>query len=183
MPTALARSVDARTLAATAALVGRSRHLDRLTALLAQHLAKLHIALLVLLLVGGRGPCGRQRRATGLRIALALPITMLTVGVVGRLVARERPFSVHKHVTPLLDHTPSRSFPSRHSACAAAMATIALPTEPAAGWLMALGALGLGVSRVYAGLHYPSDIAAGWLIGVVIGIIARQKEFPGVSWP
>jgi membrane-associated phospholipid phosphatase len=183
MPTVLARSVDTRTLAATAALVGRSRLLDRLVTLLAEHLAKLHIALLVLLLMGGQGPRGRQRRATGLRIAVALPVTILTVGVVGRLVDRERPFSRHEHVTPLIEHTPSRSFPSRHSACAAAMATIALPSVPAAGWLMALGALGLGVSRVYAGLHYPSDIVAGWLIGAVIGIIARQKEFPGVSWP
>ncbi len=183
MPPHLAGSVDTRALAATSALVGRSRWLDRLAALLAEHLAKLHIAVLLLLLIGGRGECGRRRRSTGLRIAMALPVTILTVSAVGRLVVRERPFSVHDHVTPLVEHTPSRSFPSRHSACAAAMATIALPSVPAAGWLMAVGAVGLGVSRVYAGLHYPSDIVAGWLIGAIIGIIARQKELPGVSWP
>lgn len=179
----LARSVDARTLARTAALVGQSPRLDGLAALLAEHLAKLHIGLLVALLVGGRGADGGRRRDTGIRIAVALPVTMVAVGIVGKLVARERPFSVHEQVASLVDHTPSRSFPSRHSACAAAMATVALPSAPAFGWLMVLGALGLGASRVYAGLHYPSDIVAGWLIGAIIGIIARQKEFPGVSWP
>ena len=60
------------------------------------------------------------------------------------------------------------------------MTTIALPTAPVVGALMGLGALGLALSRVYAGLHYPSDVLGGWIIGVGIGIIARQKELPRV---
>jgi undecaprenyl-diphosphatase len=124
----------------------------------------------------------RRRRETALRIAVALPLTIGVVGIVGRLANRPRPFTYDAGPTALIEHAPGRSFPSRHSACAAAMTVVALPTSPVVGALMGIGAVGLAVSRVYAGLHYPSDILGGWLIGAVIGIIARQKELPRVPW-
>jgi undecaprenyl-diphosphatase len=182
MPLALARAVDARALAITSALVGRSRRLDQAASLLARHLAKAHILLLALLFLGGCGPGGRRRRETALRIAVSLPITIGAVALVGRLVERERPFTHQPGATSLVAHAPWRSFPSRHSACAAAMTTIALPATPAFGLAMGVGALGLALSRVYTGLHYPSDVVGGWLIGVTIGIMARRKELPRVVW-
>ena len=182
MPLALARTLDARTLAVTTALVGRSRRADQLAALAASHLAKLHIGLLGLLLIGGTGPGGWRRREAGLRTVIALPVTIAAVALVGRLVERPRPFTHRPDIEQLVEHAPHRSFPSRHSACAAAMTVIALPSAPAIAALMGLGALGLGITRVYTGLHYPTDVVAGWLIGATIGIIARQKELPGALW-
>src|SRR3954469_16252959 len=109
MPLALARTLDDRTLAATAVLIGRSRLLDRTAALLAKHLAKLHIVLLGLLFLGGRGSAGRQRRETAVRIAVALPVTIGVVGIVGRLADRERPFASQPGSASLVDHAPGRS--------------------------------------------------------------------------
>jgi undecaprenyl-diphosphatase len=180
MPLALARALDAQAAAIAASMVGRSRRADLLASLLARHLAKLHVLLLILLMVGGRGARGRERRAAAVRMAAALPITIGVVALVGRLIERERPFARHAAGTVLVEHGSGRSFPSRHSACAAAMTTVALPTAPAVGVLMGLGTIGLALSRIYTGLHYPSDVLAGWLIGVGIGIIARRKELSRV---
>ena len=182
MPLALARSVDARVIAVSRSLVGRSRRLDRLAALSARHLAKLHVVLLVALFIGGRGQRGRRRRDAAVRTAIALPLAIGAVGAIGGLVDRQRPFARRPEVASLVAHAPGRSFPSRHSACAAAMTAIALPAAPVVGILMGLGALGLALSRVYVGLHYPSDVLGGWIVGAVVGIIARRKELPRVAW-
>jgi undecaprenyl-diphosphatase len=182
MPLALARAVDDHAVALTTSLAGRSQRLDRAASLLARHLAKVHVTLLVVLLLGGRSAAGHRRRAAARRMAAALPLTIGAVGLVGRLVERERPFTRRPDDAVLVSHAPDRSFPSRHSACAAAMTTVALSTGPAIGLLMALGTLGLALSRVYAGLHYPSDVIGGWIIGITVGIIARRKELPRVPW-
>lgn len=176
MAAALARALDARTLAVVAALIGRSRRVDRAAALAAEHLAKLYVLVLALLMLGGRGPAGRRRRQTALRIGVALPLTIGAVAAVGRLVGRERPFASQAGVALLVAHAPERSFPSRHTACAAAMATVALPTVPGAGLLMGLAGVALALSRVYAGLHYPTDVLGGWAIGVAVGLLVRSMD-------
>jgi undecaprenyl-diphosphatase len=58
---------------------------------------------------------------------------------------------------------------SAHSANMAAVATaFALERRPSA-WIWSLVALGTGLSRVYVGVHYPSQVLLGWLCGVFVG--------------
>ncbi|MCC6177775.1 MAG: phosphatase PAP2 family protein [Chloroflexi bacterium] len=107
---------------------------------------------------------------------LALPLTIAVVGAIGALSGRKRPFAAHEDVRALVSHGAHRSFPSRHVACAAVMATVALPAAPVVGNAMAaLGAV-LAVSRVYAGLHYPSDVLAGAALGTVVGLLVRRGD-------
>jgi membrane-associated phospholipid phosphatase len=73
---------------------------------------------------------------------------------------------------PALVPTPSvLSFPSAHasSSFAAARAYAGLlPVAPLYATAVAMAA-----SRVYLGVHYPSDVAAGALLGVAMGGVAR----------
>src|SRR2546423_4670256 len=175
MPAALLRQLDAQTVAAVSSVTGRSSTIDRAVAALAEHLAKVHVLLLGALIVGGRGTLRRRHRETALRIGLVLPLTIAVVGAVGKLIRRTRPF-VDQAGLPLVDHHPGRSFPSRHAACAAAMTTVALRGAPRIGQAMAVLGAVLAASRIYAGLHYPSDVVGGWAIGVGLGMLVRQRE-------
>ena len=67
------------------------------------------------------------------------------------------------------------SFPSGHSASAAAFITgVALESTPAGAALAPL-ALGVGYSRVHVGVHYPGDVVAGFAVGA--GVAAGSQHW------
>ncbi len=73
-------------------------------------------------------------------------------------------------------------FPSNHAANSAAMATaIGLALRRRFVWLLAVGwAVLHSYTRIYLGVHYPSDILAGWGIGVILTLFlysaAKRKD-------
>jgi membrane-associated phospholipid phosphatase len=50
-------------------------------------------------------------------------------------------------------------------------------------WVVAIGLmLGLGVSRVALGVHYPQDVLGGWLIGLILLVAYTKAEPPVRAW-
>ena len=73
---------------------------------------------------------------------------------------------------PALIATPTAlSFPSAHASSSFAAARAYSAMLPAAPLYATAAAMGL--SRVYLGVHYPSDIAAGALLGTIAGSVGR----------
>lgn len=115
-------------------------------------------------------------RATGQVMALALLIDVLVVNAaVKNIVCRVRPYDVVEGLVPLIGRQVDWSFPSGHAASSLAAATAILLTVKN-GWryLPLMLALVICFSRLYVGVHYPSDVLAGMAVGVLCGAAAKS---------
>ncbi|MEW6517359.1 MAG: phosphatase PAP2 family protein [candidate division FCPU426 bacterium] len=75
----------------------------------------------------------------------------------------------------------SLSFPSTHSASAAALAVVIAGLDPALKWPAIGFALLIGLGTVYSGGHYPADVLAGYAAGGGVGwLLLRLRPF--LSW-
>jgi membrane-associated phospholipid phosphatase len=86
--------------------------------------------------------------------------------VLKEFVMRQRPCNALDNVHLLVGCSKSYSMPSNHAANAFAFAmTIWFMLRSRLGLLFAAAAALIGISRVFVGVHYPSDVIAGALVG------------------
>jgi membrane-associated phospholipid phosphatase len=112
---------------------------------------------------------GPTRRARWRRATLAVAGTYAINQAVKLAVRRPRP---RLPELPQLIVTPTQlSFPSAHAATSFAAARAFAPLAPAGP--LRLAAATMACSRLYLGVHYPSDIVAGMALGHAIGGLAR----------
>ena len=114
----------------------------------------------------------REAAALGLAIAL----TQGLVALLKALVSRPRPAE-----NEFVAGASGFSFPSAHSATSMALyATLTVlatracggPARVAAALVGVLLVVGVGLSRIYLGAHYPSDVLAGWIIGALLVLLS-----------
>jgi undecaprenyl-diphosphatase len=112
-------------------------------------------------------------RHLGLRLGAAtLLATALSQGL-KRSLTRARP-DVSIAGFEALARNPDRfSFPSGHTAAAFGVAVAFVGEPRGLGPLALLLAVGIALSRVYLGAHYPFDVGAGALLGVIAGLASR----------
>ncbi|WP_159672054.1 bifunctional phosphatase PAP2/diacylglycerol kinase family protein [Streptomyces mexicanus] len=116
----------------------------------------------------------RARRAA-VRGLASLALASLTINTLGkRSVRRPRPALDPVPAVRRLSRQPiTTSFPSGHAASAAAFAAGVALESPAWGAAVAPLAVSVAVSRVYTGVHFPSDVLAGAALGVGAAFAVR----------
>ncbi|BDI22485.1 bifunctional phosphatase PAP2/diacylglycerol kinase family protein [Herbiconiux sp. L3-i23] len=115
------------------------------------------------------------RRRAAIRGVLSLLAASALANLVGkRLFGGPRPLVKHIPLARRLHVYPaSASFPSGHSASAAAFATGVTLESPAAGFLVAPLAAGVVYSRLHVGAHWLSDVVAGAALGGAVAVVGR----------
>jgi undecaprenyl-diphosphatase len=89
----------------------------------------------------------------------------------------------HPHRTLLLvKHGVDNSFPSDHTSLAFALAFAVLFFHRRLGALLVLVAAGVGIDRIFVGVHYPVDVLAGMLVGLGAALLVAFPGRPTVAW-
>ena len=129
-------------------------------------------SLIVIVLATGAWLAWKGRKGDSLLVVAGSAGALALGPVLKALVERPRP-ALSDHVV----FVNSWSYPSGHSlnsmAVLGLLTVLAIRERPGAVRRTALAVLGaflvvvVGFSRVYLGVHWPSDVLAGWLIGVL----------------
>lgn len=119
-----------------------------------------------------------RRWRESVMLAVTVGGEVLIFAATTMLVDRPRPPVVRLDSAP-----PTSSFPSGHTAAAVALyggLAVIAAAVPARTWLRRLALVAavavpvaVGVSRIYRGMHYPTDVAAGALLGLVWLAVCR----------
>jgi len=114
-----------------------------------------------------------QRLLGTILLALAIAASdVVSVRVIKPMVDRPRPCRVDPfRVRHPLGCGSGASFPSAHASNTAAAAVIFAWGAPRLSFLGIALSLLVGISRVYVGAHWPTDVMAGWALGAVLGAI------------
>jgi undecaprenyl-diphosphatase len=116
---------------------------------------------------------GQPFTVLGARLAAAALLGTLFSQTLKRSLHRPRPTAAIVGFEALAENPDRFSFPSGHTTAAFA-AAVALAGAPfGLGPAALLLALGIGMSRVYLGAHYPLDVAVGVALGGVAGGMSR----------
>lgn len=114
----------------------------------------------------------KKTRLAGFSVLISLAINALFTNITLKdLIARPRPFHVSDQILPLIPLPSSFSFPSGHTSGSLTAAFALYKTTPKKYGVPAviLAAL-IGLSRIYVGVHYPTDVLGGLAVAIVSSI-------------
>ncbi len=117
----------------------------------------------------------RKTRVVGVTALVALMINhVMTNMILKDLIARPRPYTVSPEIVTLIKQLSSYSFPSGHTSSSFAAAFVIHRMLPKKAGVPALIlAAMIGFSRMYVGVHYPTDVLGGVVVAFMCSVWAH----------
>ena len=116
---------------------------------------------------------GDENRETGRLLTSTFISTGVIVWGMKEIIGRKR---------PLDEVVGNPAFPSGHTAYAFAGATLLAARYPKLRIPLYIGAGLVGVTRIYLGRHYASDVIAGAAVGTITGTLVSRHRGTLLSW-
>lgn len=118
----------------------------------------------------------RKTRHVGIILSLSLIGSLIINNLIFKnLIERTRPYDVVSGVRLLIERQTDFSFPSGHTGSSFAAAIVLLKELPKKYGIPAvILATFISISRIYLGVHYPSDVLFGAVSGCLIAIVVRR---------
>ncbi|MFE5212045.1 phosphatase PAP2 family protein [Streptomyces sp. NPDC056600] len=140
--------------------------------------------------LGRDGLADRESVVASVAAIVWMPVAALLAVIVNipirGFVERPRPFMTHRGLEVLVEGKDDFSFVSDHATLAMAMAVALFLAHRKFGVLAILLAVLAGLSRVYMGVHYPTDVAGGFALGTAVALllspVAMAVLTPLVGW-
>jgi undecaprenyl-diphosphatase len=153
-------------------LAGSSRFVDFIMVTLSKRTRYVYLFVLLLLLFQAKF----NKRKT-LIAGVTISVTYLLSMLMKRFFNKPRPFL--QQAVHLLPPVPSRkdsSFPSKHTALAFAVSAFVIIYHRTWGLGLWLLSLLVGISRIWMGQHYPSDIVGSAILGNITAFVVMFTE-------
>lgn len=110
-------------------------------------------------------------RKIGIQALVALAVSHLLVHMLKNCVCRLRPKDVLPNINTFNLSLDYYSFPSGHTTAVFAIATTLALNIPILSVVCFPIALIVGISRLYLGVHYPSDVLAGMAVAILSSVV------------
>ncbi|MGW8315897.1 MAG: phosphatase PAP2 family protein [Bacteroidales bacterium] len=121
-------------------------------------------------------------RTLGLRLALFLPVVASLNSILKQAFHAPRPFWVDPGIEAIRV-TNGFGMPSGHAQSATVWVYAAVNIKRTWFWVLAVVmTLMIGLSRIYLGVHFSSQVLAGWLTGIVVLVLFSRYEEKFLSW-
>ncbi len=120
-------------------------------------------------------------KKVGIEAITALGLTQVVVHSLKRLLSRERPYKIIEQLNTFGIDLSDYSFPSGHTTASFSLATTLALNMPKFSMLVYILATIIAISRIYLGVHYPTDVTAGLIIGIGGGLITHKYLFEYVD--
>ncbi len=112
-------------------------------------------------------------RYLGIELLVALMFSQFFVQILKRTLGRQRPYKVLNDINTFGIEMKDYSFPSGHTTASFCMAVVISINYPQMLPFTVLFAVLIGISRIYLGVHFPSDVLAGAVLGITSAFIVH----------